>query len=189
MNITPDMFPITHERYFHVPILPQCVEGTVVLDPQLAQRVFPRAAELWVRQLPEYEGPHREWIEDVWLPKKGMVTSRYGRPYMEEMHWECMVETDDSGFARFLSISRNAGGSLYCNPRECEFPVLVGSHSRVMQAPIEVARAFSLEQISEDVFQMYVYAPHNVDFFPGALFLRNWAALYMNEVFQTVCKR
>ena len=32
--------------------------------------------------------------------------------------------------------------------------------------------------------RLYVYAQHNVDSYPGALFLRNWAILYMNEVFK-----
>ena len=33
---------------------------------------------------------------------------------------------------------------------------------------------------------MHVYAQHNIDHYPGALFLRNWAILYMNEVFKQV---
>ena len=32
----------------------------------------------------------------------------------------------------------------------------------------------------------FVYAHHNIDAYPGALFLRNWAIRYMNEVFKQI---
>ena len=36
--------------------------------------------------------------------------------------------------------------------------------------------------------QVYVYSQHNVDNYPGALFLRNWAILYLNEAMKQVLK-
>ena len=36
--------------------------------------------------------------------------------------------------------------------------------------------------------RFFVYSPHNIDYYPGALFLRNWAIMYMNEVLKEVFK-
>ncbi len=36
--------------------------------------------------------------------------------------------------------------------------------------------------------ETYVYALHNVDYYPGALFLRNWAIRYLNDAVKQVLK-
>ncbi len=34
----------------------------------------------------------------------------------------------------------------------------------------------------------YIYAKHNIDHLPGAIFLRNWSLLYVNEALKQVLR-
>ena len=106
---------------------------------------------------------------------------KYGRQCVNVLDWECLVDNDANGFARVLSISRNFGGTLYFNAHECETWMFPGPKSRCMQLAPEKAAQFALES-SDSGMRAYAYRPHNIDKYPGALFLRNWGVLYMNEV-------
>ncbi len=37
--------------------------------------------------------------------------------------------------------------------------------------------------------RIYVYHQHNVDYYPSALFLRNWAIAYLNEAMKQMLGR
>jgi len=86
-------------------------------------------------------------------------------------------------FVNNFSISRNAGGSLYFweDDINCE-GIIPNSYIRFSK---DKAKEFACKDI-KDYNLAFIYAQHNVDSFPGALFLRNWAIEYMNQVFKEI---
>lgn len=110
---------------------------------------------------------------------------------IESTGWQCNYQLDDNGFAGALSISRNYGGTLYLNRTDmgCEDYISFGKGkpSRYVKFTREKAMEFMIPgRSSEKSIVANVYGEHNIDYYPGALFLRNWAINYMNMAFEDV---
>ena len=172
--------PIFNDRCFIVPIHPKLLEPSTNLNPDIASNLFPEAAQQWYGDLQEYyrtleAGQNKQWIQEVFL-KQPQIGERYGRQYLVNLlGWEELVQTDNRGFATCLSVSRNAGGSLYLP--SSEGPDWFGPrHVRFSQ---EKMKEYTTEQY-KDIGIGRCYNHHNIDYYPGALFLRNWAILYLN---------
>jgi len=192
--------PILHENCFLIPIHPKLLDEKTIIDPKIANKVFPKAAKDWYDDLKEYvetvkDEQIRKWINDVFLKKKPRITKKKyldGHQYLET--WRDEVLTAENGFAESFSISRNSGGSIYYptynidNKKFVEFNAKQG----YILFSEEKVREFSEEMLKLDNGieggKINVYGSHNVDYYPGALFLRNWAILYMNEVFKQIFK-
>jgi len=91
--------------------------------------------------------------------------------------WGDNIQTLDNGFVCGFSISRDYGGTLYFDKSDSNCTSLI---------PTKMIN-FSQDKVKEfenKNKKIWTYAPHNIDYFPGALFLRNWVIKYMNEVLQ-----
>jgi len=183
--------PIEDENMFFVPIHPRLLDPEISLDSYIAKRVFPKAAEEWYKDLGEYaKSPElkedtREWLQDVFLKEKPKIKLEYGKQVLNTIGWHDDVRIDDNGFASMFSINRNAGGSLYFNREELGCETFVPfEHGRFIKFSKEKLKEFAVEVREEpglDGAKLRIYSQHNVDYYPGALFLRNWAIEYMNE--------
>ena len=178
--LTKEELPILHNNCFQIPIHPKLLDPALNLNPEIAKDIFPEVAEEWRSDLKAYlpfekDLNNRKWYEDVFL-KEEKIKIRYGRQYLGI--WEDDIQTLDNGFVWGFSISRNAGGSLYFNEDELN-----------CQAFGDIYIKFSEDKKKEfenKNKRIWTYAPHNIDKFPGALFLRNWAMMYMNEVLKEI---
>jgi len=197
--------PILNETYFQIPIHPKLLEISTTINTNIAKNMFEMAADEWYDDLKEYaaiveEKPGnvgestKKWLERVYLKEKPKITEKYGMQTIESLGWESGVLVQTNGFARSLSISRDFGGTLYYNP---SFSQMSGTAF----VPLEDSETikFSEEKIKEFSYRIYhdnqlkggemhVYNDHNIDNYPGALFLRNWAILYLNEAMKQVLK-
>jgi hypothetical protein len=107
---------------------------------------------------------------------------------MHPLHWEDNVFLSENGFASGMSVSRDAGGSLCPVYRQGPCPigpptVLFSKEKLQAYTPVECGH-FVVEGRQSTL--AYVYDKHNVDHYPGALFLRNWAILYLNAAIRSV---
>ena len=97
-----------------------------------------------------------------------------------------MVNTTGNGFATCLSIDRDAGGTLYLpidkHHEEYIYPPIVN----FSKEKFEAYKAFDLDLKNSLGVYAHVYEHHNIDHYPGALFLRNWSLLYLNEALKEV---
>ncbi len=177
--------PILHETGFQIPIHPRLLEQDLRGYENLAKEIFPKVAEDWYEDLKNYvemENPqNKEQINHVYLKEKPRITKEFGRQYVLGF-WEDNIWTMDDGFTSGFSISRNGGGTLYFNEGDenCRsFGQLFIKFSK------EKEKEFEYERVGE-FSRILTYAHHNIDYYPGALFLRNWAIMYMNGVFKEV---
>ena len=186
-----------NETWFYVPIHPRLLDPTISLNPELAREVFPQVAQEWYEDLSEYaesvEDPQtRDWIKQAFLERRPKIKSEYGRNVLDTIYWEDDITPDDNGFVRGLSISRNFGGSLYFNKGDmsCERFIFYEGNERIARFSKGKFKEFGAEGIHQDPedrgVMMHVYAQHNVDHYPGALFLRNWAIAYENEALKSL---
>ena len=174
--------PIFYKNCFEIPIHPRLLDPTIQIDKSIAQRIFPQVAEEWYEDLRKYspeDKQEKEWIEGVYLKEKPVIEKHYNHQMLN--FWQDDVDLADNGFITCFSISRNAGGSIYFNKDDlnCES---FGFH--YIKFSEEKKKEF---QFNEN--KIYVYSSHNIDHYPGALFLRNWAIKYMNEVFKELFKK
>lgn len=113
---------------------------------------------------------------ESYLDKPVEVVKESGRQKLR--FWENLVNCDKRGFVTHFSISRNAGGSLYLGDNfEREKYVI----NKLVKFSDEKKRAYCINSDKESN-KMVMYSRHNVDYYQGALFLRNWAILYLNEI-------
>ena len=190
--------PILYENCFQIPIHPMLLNPAVRIDCTLAKKVFPKVAEEWYNDLQEYaktveDVQIKEWILKVFLKEKPKIKEEFG-DYVLNRIWRSEVSFSENGFARMLSINRNAGGTLYYTEGDfsCRHFIPFEGEERYIQFSEEKVRAFSIE-IHEPMpghlgGEMHIYASHNIDHYPGALFLRNWAVLYINSALEQVFK-
>ena len=184
--LTKDELPILYKTCFQIPIHPKLLEENIKIRKEIAHEVFPRAAEDWYNDLSDYvknveEKQTKEWIENVFLKNKPEIEKFNGRQNILGC-WSDDIMTKENGFARCLSISRDGGGTLYFNKGDSNCEAFSGIYINFPKDKIE---EFKINNTSEfDLF--YSYAQHNIDHYPGALFLRNWAIIYMNEVFKEI---
>jgi hypothetical protein len=174
--------PILHKTCFQIPIHPKLLSEDLRNYESLAKDIFPYIADDWYSDLKKYvanDKDGKKWIDEVYLDKKPEIKSELHRQFVNDV-WEDLIQTADNGLVTCFSINRNAGGSLYFNEEEFN-----------CQSFGKVYIKFSEEKWKEFQFEdefnkLHVYAPHNIDSYPGALFLRNWAIKYMNEVFKEI---
>jgi len=189
--------PIIHENLFLVPIHPKLLDEKTIIDPKIANKVFPEAAKDWYNDLKKYaetieDKEKKEWINNSFLSEGYEIKKEMSNQSILNGSWKDDVLTTENGFATSFSINRDFGGSIYY-PRY-SFPtefVEFNAKGEYILFSEEKVREFSEEipKIGNDEGgQINVYGSHNVDDYPGALFLRNWAILYMNEVFKQIFK-
>lgn len=172
--------PIFYENCFQIPIHPRLLDQNIEIDESIARRIFPEVAEEWYEDLKKYspeDAQRKEWINRVFIKEKPKITRVYNHQILNEF-WQDDVNFMDNGLVQCFSINRNAGGSIYFNKDEYN-----------CQSFGELYIKFSEDKKKEFKFEenkIYVYSSHNIDHYPGALFLRNWAIKYMNEVFKQV---
>lgn len=178
--------PILNGTSFVVPIYPALLREDIQLDPQIAHQVFPQAAQEYHQDLAAYietmeDRQDKKWYKEVFLKEGVQFGTHFGRQTILDGTWEDLVQTDETGFAHVLSINRNAGGSLYFNKGDMFSCNRYISPPQVNFSP-EKFDAYAVHKFpdSEGVVA-YAYGHHNIDHYPGALFLRNWAILYLNE--------
>jgi len=174
--------PISKSAGFKMPIHPELLKRE--LDPNLAQQVFPLVKEEWHKDLQDYidnndlDNRTKEWYESAFL--------REFPPF-----WIPEVLTNETGFAKSLSISRNGGGTLYFNNNDgsCEnFMSLNSDGGFYIKFKKEKLKEFAsaVRVDNSDAGTILSYASHNIDYYPGALFLRNWAIAYENEALKSI---
>src|SRR4030042_4763090 len=170
--------PILYNTCFEIPIHPRLLNPDLEIDESIARKFFQQAAEEWYEDLKKYKPENKEqkeWINRVFLNKKLKITKEYNHQILNEF-WKDDVNFMDNGLVQYFSISRNAGGSIYFNPEQFNCESFGITYIK-----------FSEDKKKEFLFdknKMHVYSSHNIDNYPGALFLRNWAIIYMNEVFK-----
>lgn len=192
--------PILHEGIFQLPIHPLLINPGIRIDVDLAPKLFPQAAEEWYEDLKTYretedlDDQTKEWLDAIFLNEKPKVKGEYGEQSISNGVWRDNVVLDDNGFATIMCINRNSGGTIYFNKGEsgCEALVLLGGGGMVdyIQFSEEKAREFGFEEIDlqggRKGVLIHVYNHHNVDSYPGALFLRNWGILYLNKALESM---
>jgi len=178
--------PILHEFCFSIPIHPKLLSPDIKIDKSIAQKIFSQIAEEWYNDLKEYAEIEKDeskkvWYQKVFLREKPRIKWKYETQFFRG--WEDRVGFMENGFVRDFMISRNAGGSLYFNQEDSNCERLIPdylvkfSKEKFLEFEFKKVRNFSIA---------HFYSQHNIDSYPGALFLRNWAIRYMNEVFKQV---
>lgn len=186
---------IFEKKGFYVPIHPRLLDESVSIDPALGKKVFPQAASEWYQDLRKavvriQDVKERKWIREIFLKEEPLIEVSYpNTPDAEQrlasVQWTDHVIKGNNGFATSLEISRDFGGTLYLSPE----PVFIGTHF-VKFSPKKFAEYSygPLTRETTDSCYAHVYLQHNVDHYPGALFLRNWAVLYLNEALKQLAK-
>lgn len=190
LQLTKDEIKITKFGGFEVPIPPVLLNPSTRLDPKLAQRVFSEVPSAWYDELSAYlEGPegmkdeNKDFYRQSFLGRKRpTIIEEFGEKTLDTVPWKDRVHTDERGFATSLMINRNSGGSLYYTEgdRCCEKGIDLDGEDNIFFR-------LSREKISQLIHgksgkygELRVYAHHNVDYLPGAFFLRDWALRYIN---------
>jgi len=170
---------------FYVPIHPKLLDPQINLDPERARKVFPVAAKEWHEDLTEYikkikDKKTKEWIKEVFLGEKLVIKKEYDSHVVYPLHWRDDILHANNGFTRSLCISRNAGGTLYFLKEDGEQYIGPGwvdfTPEKFLEYSAEHKKIEGLDGV-----RAYVYSEHNIDYIMGAIFLRNWAILYLNE--------
>jgi hypothetical protein len=184
-----------YSPYFTVPIHPRLLDPNISMDKNLAREVFLRAAKEWYDDLRQYakkikNKENKNWIEHLFLGKKLSIKEEHGSQVVYPVRWEDTVFTSENGFAAHLSISRNAGGSLFFSKNES----VQGIGFRIVRFLPEKFLEYRCRISERDGdgsrgVAAYVYCQHNIAHYPGALFLRNWAILYLNEALKQVFEK
>lgn len=179
--------PILYKSCFQVPIHPKLLDKDIKIDETIAQRLFPQVAEEWYEDLKNYSPEsnlEKEWIDNLFLKEKPEITKHFDHQIVNKI-WRDDVNFMDNGLVQCFSICRNAGGSIYFreDDNNCE-SLIPNMYMKLLE---EKAKEFEYKKVGEYSIAR-VYSQHNVDAYPGALFLRNWAVMYMNEVFRQVFK-
>jgi hypothetical protein len=182
ITLKKEELPILHQTCFQIPIHPKLLNSNIQINENLAQKLFPLVAKEWYEDLKKYspkDNEEKEWINQIYLKHKPKITKEFNHQYLNEF-WKDEIQTKDNGLVTCFSISRNGGGSLYFNQDDsnCEsFGIMYIKFSEEKKKEFQIENEFN---------RMNVYAQHNIDHYPGALFLRNWAIMYMNEVFKEI---
>lgn len=188
LQLTKDEIPIWGRDMtgFYLPIPPILLSQDTRLNPRLANDVFPQVAAEWYQDLAKYLGEteldkatRAQYNEFIRRGKPNIINEAGSQTLSTVIGWSDQVHTDERGFATGLSISRNGGGTLYYNPSMGgnEWVIqLDGKPNRFFDITAEKARQLAID----DKGRIKVYDSHNIDCFPGALFLRNWGLAYIN---------
>lgn len=172
--------PILYKTCFQIPIHPKLLDPSLNIDTLIAKRIFPDVAQDWYEDLKKYnpeDKQEKEWIDNVFLKEKPVIEKQFNHQIMN--FWQDDTNIEKNGFVSCFSISRNAGGSIYFDEEDFNCRSIGKAYIHFSD---EKYKEFKPE--GED--NLFVYSSHNIDHYPGALFLRNWAIKYMNEVFRQV---
>lgn len=169
---------------FQVPIHPKLMDPNIKIDEQLANNVFPQAAKDWHEDLSKV-AQNDEWIKDAFLKEKPNVEYARGEQTITSIGWHDHVLTAKNGFASSLSISRNHGGTLYLDPNNLQ-GWIYRHHANFSLEKFKAYNSSGHHKAVAASAYSYIYSTHNIDHYPGALFLRNWAILYLNEALKQV---
>ena len=181
--------PILREISFFVPIHPTLLNPNIRLDPNIPRDTFRIATEEWYEDLKVYtesleDKQKAEWIKQIFLSRKPKIKAKHSFQIIEHLSWEDQAILSDNGFARVFAINRNSGGSLYFNRDDsnCKWHIDLENGSELIKFSKEKLKEFGMPYSDGKLngVDLYVYSQHNIDYFPGALLLRNWAILYMN---------
>jgi hypothetical protein len=184
--LTKEELPILHDHCFQIPIHPKLLDSVIHIREEIAKEVFPKVAEEWRNDLIEYlplekDQQKREWYEQVFLKKHDDVVKRNNSQFFGI--WEDEIQLADNGLVVGFSISRNVGGSLYFSKSTDNCYAIIPG--RMIKFSPEKTEKFATEKNGK-YSKAFVYSSHNIDYYPGALFLRNWVIEYMNEVFEEI---
>lgn len=182
-----------------VPIHPRLLESRVRLDKQLANQVFPQAAKEWYDDLKAYsdnceDNTTKDWIDSVFLEQPLKLINRGDKQEIANCYWEDGVETLDNGFASSLIIVPGDPIFLYLDQSQ---PFTLFPKDRALifnptQMTEEKLKEFTIQKINvyegDKSYPTQIYQQHGVDSYPQALFLRNWAILYLNAAMKQVLK-
>lgn len=172
-----------HPRFL-IPIYPPLLAPNITVDPYLAQEVFVQAVQEWyddlftlTQTLPTVQQP-RIWYEEVFLREKpNIIKKSRERQRTKILGWEDLTFCTSTGFVSGFSISRNAGGTLFLSGQDHENEAYPAP--KLVKFSEEKIELYAIDPAAQHP-RIYVYQTHNVDHLPGALFLRNWAILYLN---------
>ncbi len=198
LMLTKKEIPLLYETCFQVPIHPKLLSPDVKIGQEIARETFRKAAQEWYDELKIYsetltDPEIKKWINSVFLKKRPSIKNEYGHQVLSTLNWQDDFFMLDNGFVKSFTINRNFGGSLYINREELhgrEF-VPFDDTSGYIRFSKEKVIEFAAEAKVWDIERrqgatVYIYGQHNVDNYPGALFLRNWALLYLNEAMKQV---
>ena len=160
LYLTKEELPILYESCFKIPIHPRILDPNIKIDITIAQRIFPKVEE--------------EWYKD--LKEKGLT----GKMTFKD---SCIEQYSDNGFLEGFQISRDHGGNIFFDSIEDSCRTVIPS--KFIMFSKEKAIEFECQKIRE-ISLANAYTPGNVDSFHGALFLRNFGIIYMNEVFKQI---
>ena len=190
--LTKEEIPITHETSFYAPIHPILIDPNTRLNPGIARSLFFQASCEWYEELSKHaetvkDRQTKEWYQGVFLKEKPKIMNDKRFLSTNICGWSSEFYIDDNGFAGGLSVARNSG-SLYFNKDDdmaCRLALLPDSNYGPKLTP-EKMKEFGyvddkLGGAENGLTTLHIYGKHNVDFYPAALFLRNWAVLYLNE--------
>ena len=187
--LTKEEVPILHKTCFRIPILKRLLSENLEIHPGIAKAMFFKVAHEFQDELREYwskleERDEKNWIGEVFLSKKMVVKSQGYNQEVQPLIWRDETILSENGLVGSFSISRNAGGTLYFNTQDmnCSSGLHPDHRDSYINFSAEKAREFG--EGKEKYIKIFHYAQHNIDHLPGALFLRNWALEYMNEVFR-----
>ena len=127
----------------------------------------------------------------IWYAKeKPKIKKEFGHQSILRGAWIDDIVLDSNGFAWGLSINRDAGGSLYFNKEDfsCKEFLFNDLKNAYIKFSEEKAKHFAVENRAEGAV-VHTYAHHNIDHYPGALFLRNWAILYINSAMEHIVRQ
>ena len=179
--------PILRETCFQLPVYPELLREDINIKKDLAHLIFPQIVKEWHEDLQKHTSEmkpskEKDWYKEIFLREPKIETER-GKYILMPLHWECDVFIEDNGFASGLSISRNAGGSLCPPDLDYICPPVVNFSKEKFEA---YQSGLKIEGVNG--VYAFVYGHHNINYFPGALFLRNWGILYLNEAMKEVIR-
>ncbi len=198
LKLKKEELPILHESCFEIPIHPRLLESNLTLPHDLASETFRETIDDWYEDLRNYVNKEnlkptkRKWYENYWLKEKTKIERQGNHQVLMPCQWMDKYITQENGFARCFSISRDFGGSLYfpSSHGECEDILSLSSENRgYIRFSAEKAKEFGFEELElgdEKVVKVHIYGSHNIDHYHSALFLRNWAINYMNKAFEFI---
>jgi hypothetical protein len=152
--------PILYGSCFQIPLHPKLLNPNIYIETGVAENCFNELLKDWKKD--------NELIN--YYKSKNLHLNIEKNP-----GWHCLTREEENGLITYFSISRDFGGGIHFNEED--------SNCETSFSPyIKFSKEKEIEFKKDRKFLVYVQ--DNVDFFPGALFLRNWGIKYMNEVFK-----
>lgn len=158
-----------HNIFFQIPIHPRLLYPALSIDESIAANIFPQVADEWYESLNKYTSINPEktgWIKDIFAK----------RVSKEEL--QNRISCMNNGLVRRFSSAD--GGTLYFFDQKLNYKSYASPFINFSE---EKYKEFACNKNKSDIL---VYSQRDINTFPTALFLRNWAIKYMNEVFKQV---